>query len=155
MREGEQIMREDFCLLPMNSGNLNRCVDLFIETFSKEPWNDVYDSREQVVTFFENYRNNNYFLGYVLMKEEEVIALSLGERKPWINGMEYYIDQFCVSREFQGNGIGSYFLNCIESDIRKEGMNAIILMTDRGFPSERFYKKNGFTECEEIIFLTK
>ena len=45
-------MREEFCLLPMNSSNLNRCVDLFIETFSKEPWNDVYDSREQVVTFF-------------------------------------------------------------------------------------------------------
>ncbi len=155
MREGEQIMREEFCLLPMNSGNLNRCVDLFIETFSKEPWNDVYNSREQVVTFFENYRNNNYFLGYVLVKGEEVIALSLGERKPWIKGMEYYIDQFCVSREFQGNGIGSYFLNFIESDIRKEGMNAIILMTDRGFPSERFYKKNGFTECEEIIFLAK
>lgn len=24
---------------------LDDCVDLFIDTFSKEPWNDVYESR--------------------------------------------------------------------------------------------------------------
>lgn len=148
-------MAIEFDFLPMNSSNLNRCVDLFIETFSAEPWNDVYDSREQVVKFFENYMNNNYFVGYVLKQQEEIIALSLGEKKPWINGLEYYIDQFCVSRELQGSGIGSYFLECIEVDIKEKGMNAIILMTDRGFPSEKFYKKNGFKECEEIIFLAK
>jgi len=42
---------------------LDDCVDLFIDTFSKEPWNDVYESREQVVVFFENYMKNNYFIG--------------------------------------------------------------------------------------------
>ena len=148
-------MTAEFCLLPMNRSNLNRCVDLFIENFSEEPWNDVYESREQVFTFFENFMNNNYFVGYVLKKKEDIIALSLGEKKPWINGLEYYIDQFCVSRELQGSGIGSHFLDLIEIDIRKKGMNAIILMTERGFSSEKFYKKNGFTECEEIIFLAK
>ncbi|MGE6260507.1 hypothetical protein ACQKCU_21925 [Heyndrickxia sporothermodurans] len=30
---------------------LDDCVDLFIDTFSKEPWNDVYESRKQVVDF--------------------------------------------------------------------------------------------------------
>lgn len=73
-------MTAEIDFLPMNSNNLNRCVDLFIETFSAEPWNDVYDSREQVVKLFENYMNNNYFVGYVLKQEEEIIALSLGEK---------------------------------------------------------------------------
>lgn len=30
--------------------------------------------------------------------------------KPWINGMEYYIDQFGVKVDMQGQGIGSQFL---------------------------------------------
>lgn len=28
---------------------LDDCVDLFIDTFSKKPWNDIYESRKQVV----------------------------------------------------------------------------------------------------------
>ena len=41
---------------------LDQCVDLFIDTFSREPWNDEYDSRQQVKDFFINHMRNNYFL---------------------------------------------------------------------------------------------
>ena len=44
---------------------LDECVDLFMNTFSKEPWYDKYDSRNQVVDFFINYTKNNYFLPYL------------------------------------------------------------------------------------------
>ena len=33
----------------INKELVDKCVDLYIETFSKEPWNDVYESREQAV----------------------------------------------------------------------------------------------------------
>jgi aminoglycoside 6'-N-acetyltransferase I len=36
-----------------------------------------------------------------------------------------------------------------------EKMNAIILNTERGFPAEKFYKKNGFQSVDELITLTK
>ncbi|RDY28137.1 N-acetyltransferase [Romboutsia weinsteinii] len=55
--------------------------------------------------------NNNYFIGYILMRHEDIVALSVGAKKPWINGMEYYIDQFCVKESLQGNGVGSKFLS--------------------------------------------
>lgn len=84
-----------------------------------------------------------------------MIAISLGMKKPWINGMEYYIDQFCVKTDLQGKGIGSYFLKLIEQDIRTEKMNAIILNTERGFPAEKFYLKNGFKSVDELIILIK
>lgn len=144
-----------FCLLPFNKDMLDKCVDLFMDTFSKEPWNDIYDSRNQVVTFFENHYNNNYFLGYVLALEDDVIALSIGTKKPWINGMEYYIDQFCVKESFQGKGVGSEFLKLIEEDIRNKNINGIILNTEKGFPSEKFYLNNGFKLLDEIIILVK
>ena len=76
---------------------------------------------------------NNYFVGYVLKEEASIIALSIGMKKPWINGMEYYIDQFCVKSDLQGKGIGSHFLNLIEYGIQAEKMNAIMRTTNRKF----------------------
>ena len=135
--------------------HIEECADLFIDVFTRPPWNDTYSSREQVVNFFQNHMACNYFVGYVLKEQACIIALSIGMKKPWINGMEYYIDQFCVKTDLQGKGIGSYFLKLIENEIQTEKMNAIILNTERGFPAEKFYKKNGFQSVDELITLTK
>ena len=142
-------------IIKMSNKHIDECVDLFIDVFTKAPWHDTYSSRKQVVSFFQNYMANNYFVGYVLKEEGSIIALSIGMKKPWINGMEYYIDQFCVKTDLQGKGIGSYFLKLIENEIQTEKMNAIILNTERGFPAEKFYKKNGFQSVDELITLTK
>ncbi|MCC2832654.1 MAG: GNAT family N-acetyltransferase [Clostridium sp.] len=142
-------------IIKMSNKHIDECVDLFIDVFTKAPWHDTYSSRKQVVSFFQNYMANNYFVGYVLKEEASIIALSIGMKKPWINGMEYYIDQFCVKTDLQGKGIGSYFLKLIENEIQTEKMNAIILNTERGFPAEKFYKKNGFQSVDELITLTK
>ncbi len=139
----------------MMSEHIEECVDLFIDVFTREPWNDVYDSREQVVQFFENHIANNYFVGYIMKNADEVIAMSLGSKKPWIKGMEYYIDQFCVKADYQRHGIGGRFLELIEKNIHANGMNAIILNTEKGFPSEKFYLKNGFCSFEELVILAK
>ncbi|GMQ55847.1 GNAT family N-acetyltransferase [Vallitalea sediminicola] len=131
------------------------CVDLFIDTFTKEPWNDVYESRQQVMTFFENLYANNYFVGYVVMLDDKVVALSVGMKKPWIEGLEYYIDEFCVSHKMQGKGIGSWFVEAIEKDIKEQGMNGMILNTEKDYPSYRFYVKNGFRALGDLIVLGK
>lgn len=142
-------------IIRLSKDHIEECVDLFIDVFTKDPWNDTYDSREQVIGFFQNHIDNNYFVGYGLKDQNRMIAISLGMKKPWINGMEYYIDQFCVKTDLQGKGIGSYFLKLIEQDIRTEKMNAIILNTERGFPAEKFYLKNGFKSVDELIILIK
>lgn len=112
----------------MSEEHLEECTDLLIDVFTNPPWNDTYSSRQQVMEFLRNHMNNNYFAGYVLKEKNHVIAMSVG-MKNWLNGMEYYIDQFCVKPDLQGKGIGSYFLKRIEEDIKKKNMNAIILNT--------------------------
>lgn len=146
---------KNLVLLEMKKHMIGNCVDLFIETFTKEPWNDVYESREQVISFFNNHFNNNYFVGYVAMLDDTVVALSIGMKKPWINGMEYYIDQFCVSHDMQGKGTGSWFIKEIEENIKNQGMNGMILNTDKDYPSQRFYEKNGFEIIDGLIILAK
>lgn len=142
-------------IVKMSKEHVEECTDLFIDVFTKAPWNDSYSSRKQVIDFFQNHINNNYFVGYVLKAQTQIIAMSIGMKKPWINGMEYYIDQFCVKTDLQGKGIGSYFLKLIEKEIRGDKMNAIILNTERGFPAEKFYLKNGFKLVDELTTLVK
>jgi aminoglycoside 6'-N-acetyltransferase I len=139
----------------MKKEDIGECVDLFMDVFSKEPWNDVYDSREQVAGFFQRHMENNYFVGYVFRDGAGIAALSIGMKKPWIQGMEYYIDEFCVKTSLQGRGVGSEFLKCIETEIKSQGMNAMLLNTEKGFPSEKFYAKNGFQTLENLILLAK
>ena len=151
----EQWYMKKAVLLEIEKDMIDDCVDLFINTFTKEPWNDVYESREQVSDFFMNHFNNNYFVGYAAVVEDKITALSIGMKKPWINGMEYYIDEFCVSYEMQGTGTGSWFIQEIEKDITRRGMNAIILNTETGYPAQKFYEKNGFKVIEGLIILAK
>lgn len=134
---------------------VEECVDLFIDTFSREPWNDVYNSRKQVKDFFANHMANNYFLGFIGLIDKKVVALSIGMKKPWIEGMEYYIDEFCIGYDFQGNGIGSLFLKEIENLLVSENVKGMILNTERDYPSCRFYKKNGFKALGDLIVLGK
>lgn len=134
---------------------LNECVDLFIDTFTKEPWYDEYESRDVVVDFLKNHYNNNYFLGYVAKMENEIVGLSIGFTKPWLYGMEYYIDEFCIKYVLQHKGIGSIFMNQIEKDLKEKGINGEILITDKDFPSHKFYSKNGFSLMEDSIALVK
>lgn len=142
-------------IVKLSKEHVEACVDLFIDVFTKAPWNDTFDSREQVIDFFQNHMANNYFVGYVLKGQDGIIALSIGMKKPWIHGMEYYIDQFCVKPDLQGRGIGSCFLKLIECEIRKEQMNAMILNTEKGLPSESFYLKNGFKPVDGLVTFIK
>ncbi|EQB87860.1 GNAT superfamily N-acetyltransferase [Clostridium punense] len=146
---------EKFLLLKIQEHMIDECVDLFIDTFTKEPWNDIYESREQVVKFFENHFKNNYFVGYAAMLDNKMVALSIGMKKPWINGFEYYIDEFCVSYHMQGKGIGSWFISAIEENIKEQGMNGIMLNTEKEYPSQKFYEKNGFKTLGDLIILVK
>lgn len=134
---------------------INDCVDLFMSTFSKEPWYDTYESKDQVESFFRNHINNNYFLGYVAIIDNKIQGLSIGMKKPWIKGFEYYIDEFCIDHSLQGKGIGSEFIKNIEMDIKKEGLNGIILNTEMDFPSFNFYKKNGFEDFKDLVIMGK
>ncbi len=146
---------EELFLLKIKKEMLEECVDLYIETFTKEPWNDIYESREQVVKFFNNHYYNNYFIGYVALLDDKMVALSIGMKKPWIKGFEYYIDEFCVSYEMQGRGIGSWFIKAIEEDIQKQGINGMMLNTEKDYPSRKFFEKNGFITLGDLIVLGK
>lgn len=146
---------EQLILKKLEDYMIDECIEIYIDTFSKEPWNDEYESRQQVADLFNNHLKNNYFLGYVGIVNEKIVALSIGMKKPWIEGVEYYIDEFCVSYSMQGQGIGSEFLKKIEKMIKAEGVYGMLLNTEKEYPSYEFYRKNGFKRINDLVVLGK
>ena len=83
-------------------------------------------------------------LGY--FDGEVLTALAMGYIKHWYSGTEYIINELCVDRQRQGQGIGSSFLKAIEEYLSENGISQIFLLTDRNVPAYQFYLKNGFQE---------
>ena len=79
----------------------------------------------------------------------------MGHIKHWYSGTEYCIDELCVRKENQGNGIGTLLLNKIEENIRKMGLVHLFLQTEKTVPAYRFYQKNGYTELDEHVSFVK
>jgi len=67
--------------------------------------------------------------------------------------MEYYIDDFFVSIDHHRQGIGAKFMTAIKDELIAQNIHAIILNTERGYPSHKFYLNLGFEAAEESIIL--
>ena len=96
---------------------------------------------------------NSLTLGY--FTNSEMVGLCMGHIRHWYTGTEYYIDEFCVSRNKQGIGIGTKFLKDVEKYITDKDITRIFLLTERTVPAYHFYKKNNFIELSEHVSFTK
>lgn len=132
---------------------LDECVDLYMKTYSQSPWNESWESRDIVVNFMKNHYENNYFIGFVALMDNAVVGVSLGFAKPWIQGMEYYIDDFFIDVDQHRKGIGTKFMEGIKQSLRSRNIHEIILNTESGYPSQAFYESVGFQVEKSLIIL--
>lgn len=145
----------DLVITEITQDQLEECVNLYIRTFEKEPWYDKFQSKQPVIDYFNNFMKMGSFLGYVGLVGDQIVALSVGMKKPWIEGIEYYIDEFCVDYSMQKKGIGSMFLEKIQEQIKGIGMNGMMLNTEEDYPSYQFFTKNGFSKLNGLVVLGK
>ena len=134
--------------------HLSKIWSAFLQIFSGEPWNDVWEGG-QLKKYLHELAGNKNSLSFGLFDKNELIAISLGRIKHWCGGTEYCIEEFGVIPPWQGKGIGSEFLSRIQSARCAKGIRAIILQTERSVPAYRFYKKCGFEEQTEKAFFAK
>lgn len=112
---------------------------------------DSVQLRGYITDLIEN--NNSLTLG--LFENGELIGLSMGYIMHWYIGTEYYIFEFCIRADKQGNGNGSMFLKEAERYAKSKGMTHIFLQTERAAPAYGFYIRNGFTELPDHVSFFK
>ena len=144
----------DLQIRRMEKEDIESCTELFIQAFAREPWKENHEALT-VRTYYKNFMENPAFIGYVAEIGGKILAVCIGMSKPWMKGIEYYLDLLCVDWRWQGKGIGSLFLEKVQQELEKDGIHGVLLSTERTYPAYEFYKKNGFQEIEGIVLMGK
>lgn len=142
-------------LRKLNIDNIDEIKDFFFTIFTNEPWNDDWSDSNQLHEYMTDLIGNKNSLALGLFENGNMVGLSMGSIKHWYTGTEYYIDEFCIKTEEQGRGLGTQFLEAIETYIKQRGMKHIFLQTERTVPAYNFYKKNGYFELEDHVSFVK
>lgn len=134
------------------TSDLSGAAEVFKETFTAPPWKEKWNTENAEQRVFE-LMDAPQSMGYVCEEEGRIVAIVLGRKLTYLRGPEYVIDEFCVLPEFQNQGIGTEMLEYIRADLIHHGIIAMVLLTTKGYPSEKFYLKNGFEQSEDMIFM--
>ncbi|HFI0451566.1 TPA: GNAT family N-acetyltransferase [Streptococcus suis] len=142
-------------LKELTVADMEMVKQLFLSVFSQEPWNDDWSDEEQLDRYLGDLLSHPRALCFGLIDQDMLIALSLGHIRYWYEGTEYRIEELCISRDYQGRGIGQDFLKRIEEQLAERRIVHILLQTERNFPAFSFYEKCGFRALEEDVTMVK
>ncbi|MGQ7544680.1 GNAT family N-acetyltransferase [Streptococcus suis] len=142
-------------LKELYSADMEMVKQLFLSVFSQEPWNDDWSDEEQLNRYLGDLLSHPRALCFGLLDQGKLIALSLGHIRFWYEGTEYRIEELCISRDYQGQGIGQDFLKRIEDQLAERSIVHILLRTERNLPAFSFYEKCGFRALEEDVTMVK
>lgn len=144
---------EEFVLL--NQSYLPEMASLYKSAFYGEPWNDDWSDENQLLEYVKEKSGGFHAINYGLLIDGKLVAMSLGQVTHWWEGTNYVLDEFCVSPDCQGSGIGSRFMEMIENDLKTRDVVGIFLQTDTDKPAYGFYQKNGFKELSKHVSFFK
>jgi len=138
---------------PFFKDDIPACAALFLNVFNREPWNDQW-TIQLAVEYIEDVMNTPGFVGLVMedSRKREIIGFVIGARKKWWNGDIFYLYEMCVGQAYQGKGIGKQLMEDTKTSLFQNGFSAIVLLTERTFPSAHFYEKQGFIESPDTRF---
>ena len=101
--------------------------------------------------FFESKK----FVGYIAEENSKVVGGLFAHEKIWWNNSEVFIEEMFVTPVKQGNGIGTALLKAVEKYIKEKHLAGVTLSTNKYAPAPKFYEKNGYMNCEHVMFMAK
>lgn len=142
---------------PFQRNDLENCIALFKDVFSRPPWNDEWTD-ETANAYFAEFIHAPGFIGYIVIdetSENPVVAAIIGRSRTWWKGKEYFIDEFYVRADRQGQGIGTKLLEYVHHDLGERGIHTVVLLTSHHAPAYHFYQNRGYQENNHIRFMYK
>jgi aminoglycoside 6'-N-acetyltransferase I len=133
----------------------DRCVELFQKVFTAYPWYDEWVSFDQAGNYLDELIQNPVFEGFVAFEGSDIVAVCFGHRRSWWMGKEFFVDEFYVENERQGNGIGTKILDFVTNTLGEDGYTRLTLLTNKDIPAEEFYLKPGFYNNLERTVMVK
>lgn len=130
------------------------CADIMCSVYNNELWMCRWD-KETAIAYLMDFYNVRKFVGYVVCEDENIIGALFAHEKIWWNNSEVFIEEMFIIPERQRAGLGTLLLNAVEEYIAENNLAGMTLSTNKYAPAPLFYKKNGFDDCEHVLFMAK
>lgn len=130
------------------------CADILCSVYNNEMWQCRWTSKE-AAEYLTDFFEMKKFVGYVLEEREEIIGAVFAHEKVWWNNSEVFIEEMFIKPERQRKGYGSILMRQVEAYVSENGLAGITLSTNQYAPAPAFYRKNGFIDCEHVLFMAK
>lgn len=142
-------------LRPFNKNtDLLQTAQLFLDVFNSEPWNDKWESLEQVKETLLSSIDSPKFFGLVAIHQDNIAGFIFGNVKVWYTGNHFFLEEMCIDNKLQRMGTGTKMIKELKNHLSEMGIKAITLMTSRDMFCYDFYLKNDFEVIEDIKLLT-
>lgn len=105
--------------------------------------------------YLYDYFESKKFVGFILELDSKVCGAMFCREKIWWNNSEIFIDEMFVQPDLQQEGYGSALVETAEEYVKEHKLAGFTLSTNRYAPAPQFYKKNGFVDCEHILFMSE
>lgn len=138
----------------MELKDIDYCADILCSVYNNELWMCRWE-KEIAVRYLMDFFDMSKFVGYVVEDNSNVIAGLFAHEKVWWNNSEVLIEEMFVKPEMQGKRIGTALIHEVEKYVREKKLAGMTLSTNKYAPAPKFYEKNGFVNCEHVIFMAK
>ncbi|WP_260287836.1 GNAT family N-acetyltransferase [Peribacillus aracenensis] len=141
-------------MLPLTSENLEQCIELYMNVFNHEPWNESW-TYEAAKERLSDLLHTPKFFGFLFQDAHNPVGFVAGNSKVSYQGLTYYLAELCVNNERQGKGYGSRMLQSLEAELQKREIKSLYLLTANGGLAEAFYLKNDYVVNEDRVVMKK
>lgn len=138
----------------MRVSDIDHCAEILCSVYNNAMWQCRWDS-DTAKAYLYDYFESKKFVGFTLEIDNKVCGAMFCHEKIWWNNSEIFIDEMFVRPDLQRKGYGSKLLETAAEYVKERGLAGFTLSTNRYAPAPQFYKKNGFADCEHILFMGK
>lgn len=130
--------------------DISKCAEIYQSAYGQEPWNEKY-SLDDLSTYIADYLGSNTKCAYSLLAEGNIVGIALGLIIPCVGSQYFRLEDICIDPKYQKMGYGKKFLELLYSCLISQKCDSILLGTQRGYPSHKFYLQNGFSEVDSVL----
>ncbi|MDF2685415.1 MAG: family N-acetyltransferase [Clostridia bacterium] len=134
--------------------DLNKCIDLLINAYNCEPWNNHWTA-DTAKRYLQEFVSCPRFVGFTISLDKNIVGAAFCHERTWWNNDELYVDEFYIDPNYQRQGFGKQLIQFIENYIKEKKLAGFTLLTNKYMPAPNFYRKNGFADAEHVLFMYK
>ena len=144
-------MNKGICVKEMNITEVGDCVQVYKNAYAEAPWKESYQ-QEDVEKYIMEYIESQVYRAFVIKTSEETVGMAMGAQIPFPGKDFFRVEDFCIEPRFQGKGYGRALLEGVENAIKKQGIDEIIISTQKDTSAYLFYRNMGYSQINSAVF---